>query len=182
MPSDARRELEARLADVNELFKAHRALTGGGRGRPAQGQGAAITRAGIVLLAAAVEGFVEDLFEETAHLLWPNRPETDLKELFESTSRRFANAKYRRTEILLANLGLAWALGEIRWRKFSNGAFREALDSLINTRNQIAHGIRPRQNLRSLVRWRRMVEQYATKLEEVLANHVQSVTDKRPPW
>ena len=43
MPSQARLDLNARLADVEELINAHRLITGGRVGRPAQRQGAAVT-------------------------------------------------------------------------------------------------------------------------------------------
>lgn len=65
-------KLQTRLADVTELLAAHVALTGGGRGKPAARQGAALTRAGIIMLAAAFEAFVEDIFEEVAPLIFPD--------------------------------------------------------------------------------------------------------------
>lgn len=113
MPSQARIDLNARLADVDELVKAHGLVTGGRVGRPAQRQGAAVTRAGIVLLAAAMEAFVEDLYEEAAKLLWPNASAADRKALFNDTSRRLNNADVRKTELLFFNLGLPWVLGRI---------------------------------------------------------------------
>jgi len=153
MPSHARPELDRRLADIDELIAAHSSLTGGGVGRPRARQGAAITRAGIVLLAAAMEAYVEDLFEEAVPLLWPKASTVDVKALFQDTSRRLNNADVRKTELLYFNLGMPWALSGIRWQKFSNPTFKSALNQLVETRNQIAHGRQPRARLQQLRRW-----------------------------
>src|SRR5438309_1179054 len=110
MPSHARGELETRLRDVDELISAHEALTGGTPGRPKERQGAAVTRAGVVLLAAATEAFVEDLFEEAARLVWPSAKKRQLDELFEKTTRRLNNANVANSQLLFFNLGLPWAL------------------------------------------------------------------------
>ncbi|MEX1133602.1 MAG: HEPN domain-containing protein [Acidimicrobiia bacterium] len=182
MPSQSQIDLLARLHDVDELIEAHIALTGGGAGRPARRQGAAVTRAGVVLLAAATEAFVEDLFEEAAPLLWPSAPKSQLKMLFDNTSKRLNNADVRKTQLLFFNLGLPGALDEVRWRKFSNASFKESLDSLVTTRNKIAHGLQPSLRLGQLRYWRRMVGHYAERLDSVVADHIQSLRGKRPPW
>ena len=66
LSSDAIRKLSVRLKDVDELLAAHESLTGGNRGRPAQKQGAAVTKAGVVMLTAVFEAFIEDAFERAA--------------------------------------------------------------------------------------------------------------------
>lgn len=183
MPSTARIELDARLRDVAELVAAHSLVTGGTVGRPAQRQGAAIVRAGVVLLAAAMEAFVEDLYEEAVGLLWPAAPAADRKALLTDTSRRLNTADVRKTELLYFNLGLPWVLGTMRWQKFSNTAFRKALNELVEKRNQIAHGSKAGSvQLRQLRAWKSLVENYAPRLEARVSAHVTSVTGSAPPW
>lgn len=106
MPSQASIELTVRLKDVDELVSAHGTVTGGGQGRPAERQGAAITRAGVVLLAAATEAFIEDLFEECAALVFTGMPQADLDRLFKNTSKRLNNADVHKCEMLFFNIGI----------------------------------------------------------------------------
>jgi hypothetical protein len=181
--SNSRSELDRRLADVDELILAHASLTGGRVGRPRSRQGAAITRAGIVLLAAAMEAYVEDLFEEAASLLWPGASPAELKALLQDTVGRFNNADVRKTELLYFNLGMPWTLSGIHWQKFSNATFKSALNQLVETRNQIAHGrAQPRAQLQQLRRWKEMVRQYALRLEAAVVLHIQRTTGTPPAW
>lgn len=182
MASVALSELQTRLQDVDEVIAAHVALTGGGRGRPIARRGAALTRAGVVLLAAATEGFVEDLFKEAAALLWPTRPPAQMNAYLAATAGRFANANAEATEILLSSLGLPWALDTISWRRFTNSSFRSSLNRLIQSRNEIAHGQRPTLQLRQLRAWRNMVGQYGPQLEGCIAAHITVATGQAPPW
>jgi len=182
MPSNARQELATRLKDVDELIAAHAALTGGGRGRPAQRQGAAITRAGTVLLSAATEAFVEDLFEEAARSIFAATTAADLDQLFRNTSKRLNNADVYKTELLFFNLGLAWVLRGLSWRKFPNETLRSELNKLVQTRGSIAHGRPENVKLQMLRRWKNMIEMLAPKLEEKIANHIAQVTGQRPNW
>ena len=135
MPSNSRNELQRRLRDVDEIIDAHRAITGGGKGKPAQEQGGALTRAGVVLLSAAMEAFVEDLFEEAARLLMPGRTEDEMVSLFKNTSRRLNNADIHKTQMLFFNLGIPWVLENIRWQKFSNNDFKSSVNRLVGARN-----------------------------------------------
>lgn len=102
----AREELLNRLDDVEELVSAHSVLTGGGRGRPRERQGAALTRAGVVLLAAAMEAYVEELFEESARRVFANWPEPDVDAFVEQTAGRLNNADAKKTGMLFFNIGV----------------------------------------------------------------------------
>lgn len=182
MPSQARNELTIRLKDVDELISAHVALTGGGRGRPQKRQGAAIARAGVVLLSAATEAFVEDLFEEAAKIIFVEMPPNDLDRLFKNTSKKLNNADVHKTELLYFNLGMPWALLDLAWKKFTNQTLRKDLNKLIETRGGIAHGRPIAVNLNTLKRWKNMIEMFAPKFEEKVAAHVEKATDNRPAW
>jgi hypothetical protein len=155
-----------RLRDVDELIAAHEALTGGGPGKPAKKQGAAITRAGIVLLAAAWEAFVEDHFEEAApRILGGLGGDQDKKRFFAQTSKRLNNAKVEKVEFLYFNLGLTWVLNGISWQKFSNKILRSEIDELVEARNSIGHGGKKAHRLNELRRWKNMIETLAKKFD-----------------
>ena len=182
MPSDAHAELQTRLRDVAELIEAHEQLTGGNPGRPADRAGAAVTRAGVVLLAAATESYVEDLFEEAATHIFDGMSEDDFRRLFRNTSKRMNNAAVHNVDMLYFNLGLAWVLSDIRWRKFSNNTFRTELDKLVETRNIISHGRNPPVRLSMLRRWKNMIQMFAPRLEHKVAEHIEWMTEQRPDW
>jgi hypothetical protein len=182
--SNARDELGRALVDVKQVIDAHVAITGGGAGRPAQKLGAPVTRAGVVLLVAATEAFVEDLFAEAVDLIWPTHP--NKMAFVEATvgQRAFANPSVHKTNMLFFNLGIPWVLEDIRWQKRTNKSFLDSLTLLIKRRNEIAHGAKPRVSvqLRQLRAWHRMIELYAARLETLVADRVEAVTGTRPNW
>lgn len=182
MASRARNELATRLLDVDELIHAHAKLTGGTKGRPKQRQGAAVTRAGVVLLAAATEAFAEDLFEEAAELMYPSASKRRLGGLFDKTTRRLHTANVANVDALFFSLGLPWVLDSISWQKFPNAVFKRSLNDLILARNKIAHGEQPGVRLQQLWRWRRMVEHYSKRLEDIVSVHIADVTGSTVPW
>jgi hypothetical protein len=182
LPSNAHKELLQRLKDVEELIMAHGVVTGGGRGRPAQRQGAAITRSGIVLLSAATEAFVEDLFEEAASIIFWDMAEDERIHLFRNTSRKLNNADTHKTELLYFNIGLPWILKDISWKKYPNHVLRGDLNKLIDARNKIAHGHGENVRLSMLRRWKNMIEMLAPRLEEKVLDHVCEWTGETPDW
>ena len=180
MESKARAELSRRLADVDELVEAHGALTGTARGR--RRKGPAITRAGVVLLTAAMEAFVEELFEEACDKVFAVLADEERKALYKETSRRLNTANVQNTNLLFFNLGVPWILSGVRWQNCSNAYFCERLDRLIETRGRIAHGKQPVVWLGRLRAWKTMVEKYAEVLERKVADHIESTTGKPSGW
>jgi hypothetical protein len=182
--STAREELERALQDVKQVIDAHVALTGGSVGRPAQKLGAPVTRSGVVLLVAATEAFIEDLFKEAVDLIWPTHP--NKAAFLEATvgQRAFANPSVHKTNMLFFNLGIPWVLENVRWQKRTNKSFVDSLTLLIKRRNEIAHGARPRVSvqLRQLRAWHRLIQLYAARLETLVADGVEAVTGTRPNW
>jgi hypothetical protein len=183
MHSTALIELRAALKDVDELIAAHAALTGGKVGRPAGRQGAAITRAAVVLLVACLEAFITELFEEAVPQVWANRPPAQQQEVKDLTGS-FANPSVAKTTVLFFALGIEWALDGVRWQAYSNRKFVEDHHKLMKARHAIAHGDKPRQSirLRQLKAWRGMVSGYAQRLEMVVAKRIEEVTGKPPVW
>jgi hypothetical protein len=127
MPSVARAELQIRLKDVAELLEAHTALTGGGRGAPAERQGAAVTKAGVVLLSAATEAYVEDLFEEAAKALFAGMGEDKIESLFKNTRGRFNNASVFKTNMLFFTLVWHGSWTKLNGRNFQMRPSRGSL-------------------------------------------------------
>lgn len=186
MPSNSRNELITALKDVGELVAAHRGLTGGTSGRPAARQGAAVTRAGILMLVACLEAYVEDLFEEAAPLVFAGRPAAQVVELINDKVRghKFANPSVYQTNNLFSALGAAWILDDVKWPKFSNASFISSLGRLITARNHIAHGHKPRHSFRQvqLTAWITMVEGYSKRLDRLVADHIETTTGTLPAW
>jgi hypothetical protein len=183
MTSKAQQALTAAVADVDALIADHAVVTGGGVGKPAGGKGAELARAGVVLLAGAVEGFVEDLFDEAVDLIYQQRTPAELKAFKKETSGRLNNVDSRKTNLLFSHIGLPWALEGVRWQKFSNDSFVRSLDSLVLMRNKIAHGRAPaRVLLNDLRAWRTMAGQFSLRFEWIVADHVATLTGVAPPW
>lgn len=178
-------KFQNRLNDVDHLISAHERLTGRRRAKPTtqqQQEGAAITRAGIVLLCAAIEGFIEDIFEEVANSIAPASHTTRLEnELFKPTTRKLNTPNSFNTNMLFANLGIWWLLDEVRWQKFSPEDVRKWLAKVIETRGQIAHGKQPRVNLVTLRSWRQRAQHYAERIEAILADVIRKRTGANPP-
>ena len=185
MPSTARNELALRLADTTELIAIHVQLMGGTKGRPSKAlerKAAAIVRSGVVLLAASTEAFVEDLFEEAAVLVFPTASADELKALFKETTKRLNNASTHKVDMLYFNLGFPWVTGSVKWKKFSNDAFKKSLNKLVETRNQIAHGKQPRVTLPQLRSWKTMVEKFSEVFEREVAALVGKAAGTTPSW
>lgn len=183
MPSNALLALNQNLKDVEEVIKAHESLTGGGKGKPSGGQGAALTRAGVVLLAATMEAFVEELFREAVALLYPRMTTVQQRDLFKDTVDRLNNADVTKTNLLYFNLGIPWVLNDVRWKKFSNASFQKALNSLVSTRNRIAHGGRPKVGLKKLRDWLKLVQKYGSVMEAVVKRHLSGTRNAvTVPW
>ena len=70
MPSQHRIELDTRLKDFDELMLARDLVCPDGRGRDRERQGAAILRSGVVLLSAAFEAYVEEVYDEAVDLVF----------------------------------------------------------------------------------------------------------------
>lgn len=70
MASQAFSDLSERLKDIDQVMAAHSAKAGGKAGRKYEVE--ALNRAGVVLLTAHLEGFVEDLADEAIALLHKN--------------------------------------------------------------------------------------------------------------
>jgi hypothetical protein len=150
--------------------------------RPLQRQGAAISRAGIVLLAAAFEAFVEDLFEEAADVVYQGYTDDERKAFLKQTAGRLNNADVFKTNYLYFNLGIPWVFRGIQWQKFANKTLVREINKMVVTRNQVAHGGQPAIGLATMRYWKRMVENLAPRFETKVSAEVERVSDRATGW
>lgn len=181
MPSQANLKLRIRLLEIDEVISARDSICPAGAGKPALKKGAAVIRAGTTLLSAVFEAFVEELYEKSLDLLHPTLP-TEVKELKKNTSAKNHNANNHQVNNLFFYVGIPWIMqsNKIRWRKFSNKSVRDTLSELSSARNKIAHGAAHSVTKHQLVKWRDFVGRLADRLDEVVADHIETQTGTRP--
>lgn len=180
MASAARNAFQHRITDVEEIIRAHGIVTGNARGRRHEGQ--ALTKAGIVLLAAAAEAFFEDLFNESLRLIYPNLSENQIKEIVQDTSGRLNNASVKNVNLLYLHLGMPLALDGISWRNSSNETVKRKITAMVKARNRIAHGAITQYYLANLRTWKINLDRLSEHLERKLARHIGQVVGEQPEW
>jgi len=182
MPSQAATTLAKRLADFDEILAARDHFCPRGAGKPAQRKGAALLRAGTVMLAAALEAYVEELFDAGVDLVFAAASADDRKTLKKNTSERLNNASVFKVDMLYFNLGIPWVMQspKLCWQKCNNASVRTTLDAIINARNRIAHGTATAVTKPKAKRWRSFTDQFPRKFDEVIADHINTRTGARP--
>jgi hypothetical protein len=187
--SRAFEQLDVRLRDIDDLMEAHSAVGGPRRGVRRGLYG--VNRAAVLIMCAHLEGYVEDVFREALEAI---NPQLDPEPLI----GRFHNPWPAEVDKLFSFLGLAKAsrgigrrggIGKVgakglRDRSAPDSArIREGVESLVRTRNQIAHGatgvyIRKKQ----VVSYRGLVIGFARGLDQKVAVHVSTITGGVMPW
>lgn len=182
MPSQPRTELDNRLKDFDELMLARDLVCPDGRGRKRERQGAAILRSSVVLLSAAFEAYVEEVYEEAVDLVFATVSSGQRNALKNDTSGNLHNATTAKVDRLFFHLGLPWIMRHqrIRWQKFSNDKVRSELDRIVRTRNEVAHGKSPHIRKSTAKRWKGVIERLADRIDAIVASHVESQTGARP--
>jgi RiboL-PSP-HEPN len=207
MPTKALEQLNKRLEDVDRLLEAHRSLSqlrqikavSAGQtdlvralalaqrafGGPVRGRRwgvAALNRAGIVLLTAHLEGYVEDLFEEGATALASNSfdmNEYDVHAFVAQATGSFRSPKPQNIKDLFTRLGLTDVLGTVQWGNLLNSDVRKRLGDLVALRNEIAHGEQPSVTRAQLSSGVIFVRNLARNLDKRLYNYIQKVAGVR---
>jgi hypothetical protein len=181
MPSKSLANLTKALADVDALIGHHPTVTGGGVGAPKGKKGAELTRGSTVLLAAALEGYVEGVFDEAVDELYASQPDTRRNKFKKERSGKSHGASPWHIEMLFSHLGMPWVLDGVKWQKFSNDSVRSSLEDLSATRNKIAHGSAPKTAQVDKVKsWRNVVERTAKRLDKKVADHVKGSIGTSP--
>ncbi len=182
MPSPARTHLESRLQDFDELIAARDLVCPDGRGRGRDAQGAAILRSSVVLLSAAFEAYVEEVYDAAVDLVFTQVSQGERNTLKNDTSGKLNNASTAKVNRLFFNLGIPWIMKHrrVRWQKFSNASVQKELDRIVKARNEVAHGESPYLRKATLLRWKGVIQRLADRLDEVVADHVHARTTVRP--
>jgi hypothetical protein len=178
MASSAFASFTAALASVDEVMNA-----APGPGRPRLGHTGAVVKGGLVHLTAALEGYVEAVFEEATRALWPAWPSNQYKSFFKSTVGRFNNAHEFNTNRLFFNLGMAWIVQQISWQHFPNASVVKLLEDTYRDRGAISHGSAVAKLTLPRLRVRRdLIERYARELDHQIAIEVAARTGNPAPW
>ena len=182
MPSTARTELTRRLNDFEEAMLARDAICPTTAGRPERRQGAAVIRAAVVLLSAAFEAYVEDVFDAAVDLIYTTADPADIKAFKKDTSGSLNNASVFKVNRLFFNLGIPWIMQHtnVRWQKFSNSKVQETLGDIITARNKIAHGANKSVRKPTALKWKGCIERLADRIDAIVADKVEIETGTRP--
>ena len=182
MLSQARQELSLRLKDFDEIIKGRDAICPPNPGEPAQRQGSAIVRAAVVMLAAAFEGDVEDVFDAAVDLIHAGELEADRKTFKKDTSGSMNTANTFKVNRLFFNLGIPWIMkhNSVRWQKFTNQSVRDTLDKIVSARNSIAHGGKKSVRKSTATKWKGCIEKLSDRIDSIVADRIESETENRP--
>lgn len=183
MPSNAFTRLSVALADVDAQIAHAKTFAGGRRGAPASVNGVArpgrpFTRAATVMLAGALEGYVEALAIETGKALGYSPQQ--MKDL-DYVVGRSHGANVGHIHNLFAQVGMPFVLDTVGWKGLPKGTVRKFVGDLAKRRNQIAHGAAPQVAVVVEVeRWRRLVGSLSQALDTAAANRVADVVGTAP--
>ncbi|WP_146081131.1 hypothetical protein [Pseudoclavibacter sp. AY1H1] len=183
MPSTARTRLDIVLADVDAHIAHARSFAAGRRGAPAavagvKRPGRPFTRAATVLLAGAMEGYVEAVALETAGAMsFSPQQLSDFKRQVDMSH----GVTVRHLHQITAVIGLPFVADEIGWNGLSQGGVRQLLVDLSSRRNKIAHGAAPDEaRVSDVERWRKLCVRFADELDKKCAAAVQVKTGALP--
>ncbi len=205
MPSQARKDLDERLSDIDQIFQAHTALTkfkkaeaaanqaGGGlknitnvvnalvsnpgKGKPAEV--AALNRGAFVLLCAHFQGFIEDLHMEAAkHTL--SGKVTSVDDVVKLVKPGNSNPHANIIEKMFSGIGIYDLMHKPHWKKCSNDSVCKRITKYIEERNQIAHGKKPTIHKSKVEGFKRFVILLANALDEEVGKQITVITKKKP--
>lgn len=205
MPSQALKDLNERINEIDQLLKAHGALTqlekaqdalkkGGqslqdvaqvvkllvsppGPGRPGEVQ--ALNRAAIALLSAHLQGYIEDLHEETARKLLEGQV-PDLDALIRQAPTR-GNPNWDNITRVFSSIGFPDILEKVSWQKCSNATLKTRLREFNELRNRIVHGKAETVHKQRVQNYAGFVRTFADRLDRKVARVYKQLTNQ-DPW
>ena len=205
MPSQSFQNLDLRMQDIEQLLQAHTALTqfqrarkaaeqaGGelskiakiienltnqpGRGRRSEVD--ALNRAAIVLLSAHLQGFIDDLHLECAHIMLVGKVQ-DIEKVAKRAKPRNANPHADIVEKMFDGIGIYEVLDNMRWQKASNTTIRKRLTEYVQARNKIAHGAQEGVTKAKVIGFQDFVQHFAQNLDEIVAEKIEEATGENP--
>jgi hypothetical protein len=207
MGSKALANLDKRLEDIDRLLRAHDLLTRRRRAEVLQkktkspdltllakimealvtppGPGRAgpevevLNRAGIVLLCAHLQGYVEELFAEAAEALLGSTVE-DVEALVEEATDRFSNPHAYRIDGLFASIGLSRVTKAIAWPRSNNETTRKNLTGYVELRNGIAHGKQITVRKSKVQHFKAFVDHFSERLDVRVGERIRDLTGEAP--
>lgn len=151
-------------------------VTAPGKGRPPEVQ--ALNSAAIALLSAHLQGFITDLFDETARHLLAGHV-ADIDALVGGANTR-GNPNEHNIRALFATIGFTDVLVGVSWQKVGNHSMRAKLRSFNELRNRIVHGKSEVVRKATVVLYMSVWRNFATKLDAKLGHEVAKQIGKAP--
>lgn len=204
MPSQALQDFEVRLRDVQQLIDAHDALTrlrraeaslqaGGqelgniaiviqhlvtdpGAGRRKEVH--ALNNAGIALLSGHLQGFIVDIYKESAAALFIGHVQS--VEAVTGAAYTRGNPNPQNIKRMFSTLGFDDVFNGLSWQAMSTTALRKKLQEFNILRNQIAHGANERARKQVLVNYLNVFSNFAARLDTKLRAEIRRVTGANP--
>jgi len=204
MPSQALTEYEERLQEINQLLDAHNALTrwrraesqlqvGGqflqnistvinhlvndpGVGRPKEVH--ALNSAAIALLSGHLQGYIVDLFKESANSLL-NGKVADVATLTNAAYTR-GNPNEQNISAMFAALGFPNIMDGITWQHMTNRQLKIRLREFNELRNRIVHGSPERVRKTTVQNYFKAFQKFAKKLDAKVAREIRQVVGNAP--
>ena len=205
MPSRALADFQNRLSDVQQLIDAHDALTrlrraeaslqaGGKKGLSniaavvdhlvsAPGAGRryevhALNNAGVALLSGNLQGFVADIFAESASALLAGHIQS-IQALTAAAPTR-GNPNPQNIIRLFSVLGFEDIFQRLSWKNMSTQALKRKLQDFNTLRNLIVHGAKQSVRKQVVVNHLNVFGNFANKLDAKLNTEIRKLTGKRP--
>ncbi len=204
MPSQALQDLQVRLLDVQQLIEAHDALTrlrraeaslqAGGRelgdivpviqhlvtdpGAGRRKQVHALNNAGIALLSGHLQGFIVDIYRESAAALLAGHVQSVEAVIGAAYTR--GNPNPQNIEKMFSTLGFDDVFEGLSWQRMSTTALKKKLRDFNTLRNQIVHGANKRVQKQVLVNHLNVFNNFATRLDAKLRREIRRVTGAHP--
>ena len=204
MSSQSLNNLTARLAEVQQLLDAHKALTRfrraearaqnpirglndvsailhelvsePGRGRPTEVY--AMNSAAIALLSGHLQGFVVDLFKEVAAKIFTGKVKS-VETMVDATYTK-GNPNPDNINGIFNSLGFSKVLNGISWQKMSNKSLLENLRKFNELRNKIVHGTSIHVRKQVVSNYLSIFTNLSKHLDSKLKTEVHQLTGNQP--
>lgn len=204
MPSQALRDFRTRLIDVQQLIDAHDALTRLRRAEASLQDGGqilsnvatviqhlvtdpgvghrkevhALNNAGVALLSGHLQGFIVDIYKETAAALFAGHVQS-VEAVTEAAYTR-GNPNPQNIKKMFGTLGFDDVFVGLSWQGMSTAALKKRLQEFNTLRNQVVHGATQRVRKQILVNSLKVFKNFATRLDAKLRREIRGVTGVNP--
>lgn len=204
MKSQSLRSFEERLKEIDQLIEAHNALTrlrraearlqsGGqhlrnvahvvedlvsdpGPGRPQQVH--ALNSAAIALLSGHLQGYIVDVFQETAQAILRDKVK-DVEALIDAAQMR-GNPNERNIRSLFKAVGFHDIFDGISWQRMSTESLKKNINDFNELRNRVVHGSSESVRKQVVSNYKRVSLNFATHLDEKLRAEIRALTGAYP--